>query len=53
MRFTIVADILLWIIPTTQKEREAFTYLRFFHQLIEKIYIFQIYMYFNESQVEI
>ncbi len=26
--FTIVADILLWIIPTTQREKEAFTYYR-------------------------
>ncbi|CAK9188868.1 unnamed protein product [Sphagnum troendelagicum] len=26
--FTIVADILLRIIPTTQREREAFTYYR-------------------------
>lgn len=26
--FTIVADILLRIIPTTQREKEAFTYYR-------------------------
>lgn len=26
--FTIVADILLKIIPTTQREKEAFTYYR-------------------------
>ena len=26
--FTIVADILLTIIPTTQREKEAFTYYR-------------------------
>jgi hypothetical protein len=26
--FTIVADILLWIIPTIQREKEAFTYYR-------------------------
>lgn len=26
--FTIVADILLRVIPTTQREKEAFTYYR-------------------------